>query len=323
MTSPVPFQRSPAGLSSSSRVAAFDVWSTTTAVGIGELLWDVLPGGATLGGAPLNVVVHLARLGMIVRYVTAVGPDELGQRARAEFRRLGLDESLIQTVNLPTGVARVQIDSAGVPEFEIQSPSAYECLAPLPPSTIRTLRHARVLVFGTLAQRSPGMLFTTRRLSEALPAAVRLYDLNLRPGCWDRGLVEALLGLATIAKLNSEEQSILARDFSLPVSSMERFARAAADRFDLRGVCVTRGADGAALLLDDQYVEGASRPVHVADTVGAGDAFSAGLAAGLLAGWPVAAVLDFGSALAATVVSKEGATPEWDLFEVGLFDSRR
>jgi fructokinase len=310
-----------AGALSNGQATALDLWSATAAVGIGELLWDLLPGGPKLGGAPLNTVVHLARLGMAVRYITAVGRDAMGRRARAEVRRLGVHDSLVQTVNLPTGAARVEIDAAGVPNFLIQSPAAYESLDPLPASAVRELRDARVLVFGTLAQRSPGTLTTTRHLSEELREAVRLYDLNLRPGAWNRDLVATLLGLATIAKLNAEEQSIIAREFDLPAVPSERFARAAAARFELQGVCVTRGADGAALLLDDEYAEGAARPVRVVDTVGTGDAFSAGLAAGLVAGWPVAAVLDLGSALAAAVASKAGATPEWDLTEVGLIDA--
>ena len=298
---------------------ALGVWSASTAVGIGELLWDLLPSGPTLGGAPFNAGVHLARLGMTVRYVTAVGPDALGERALAEVQRLGLDSSLIQTADLPTGIARVRIDSAGVPAFEIQSPAAYEGLTTLSASAVGALAGARILLFGTLAQRSPGVLATTHRLSEALPGAERIYDLNLRPGCWDPELVETLLALATVAKLNSEEQSVLARTFALPAST-ERFARAAAERFGLRAVCVTRGADGAALLLDDAYLEGTPRPVRVVDTVGAGDAFSAGIAAGLVARWPIAAVLDLGSALAAVVVARAGAIPDWGLADLGLID---
>ncbi len=286
------------------------------AIGIGELVWDLLPDGPRLGGAPFNVIAHLERLGCETWYLSAVGVDELGARALDEVKRLNVSASFVQTVAVPTGVVRVQLDPFGVPEYEIVSPAAYEALSPVDPTT--TNGAFDILVFGTLAQRSPGTLMTTRRLAEAQPGAVRLYDVNLRRGCWSPSLVEHLLGLATVVKMNEAEAAILADELSLPRDSTAMFSVAMSARFGLRGVCVTRGAHGATLLCDGTYREAKAVPVVVLDTVGAGDAFAAGLAFGITAGWGVESVLELGSRLASLIASRHGAIPGWDPSELGM-----
>ena len=285
------------------------------AIGIGELLWDLLPGGPRLGGAPFNVVAHLRRLGLRASYLTAVGHDELGTRAVDEAGRLGVDTSLIQSTDVPTGIVRVELDAAGVPTYEIVSPAAYEMTAI--PDAGRGESGWDVLVFGTLAQRFGSVLASTRRLSQANQNAVRLYDVNLRRGCWTAGLIAELVALATVVKMNESEAATIALEFGIPGAPPEAFARAFAARAGLRGVSVTRGADGAALLLDGAYRQVRAVPVQVADTVGAGDAFAAGLAFGVAAGWPIEAILDLSSRLAAIVASREGAIPDWDPSELG------
>ena len=302
------------------------------AVGIGELLFDLLPDGPRLGGAPFNVVAHLRRLGLETAYVSTVGRDALGARALAEVGRLGVDASCIAMADVPTGVVRVELDEAGSPTFEIVSPAAYETIEPEQvvafgpaarhaASSSDVITHAPppafgVLVFGTLAQRFPGVLAATRALAARRPA-VRLYDVNLRSGCWTPELVRELTGLATIVKLNAAEAEALADPLGLPRSGTEQFARALADRAGLRGVCVTRGAEGASLLLGGTFVEVPAVPVVVADTIGAGDAFASGLAAGLVRGWPAGAILDLAARLAALVASRHGAIPDWSPSELG------
>lgn len=293
-------------------------WLTMKAVGIGELLWDLLPDGPRLGGAPFNAIAHLHRLGPNATYITAVGRDELGRRALADVERLGVDTAFIQRVGAPTGVARVRLDRGGAPEYEIVSPAAYESLAPLPKRELAGLSDTNVLIFGTLAQRFKVVRAATQAIAHAAPDGLRLYDINLREGCWSPRLVEDLLRIATLAKMNDGERIVLARELSLPAGSVDAFARACADRFALRGVCVTRGDEGASLLLDGVYLEAPAVSVAVADTIGAGDAFTAGLGAGIVAGWPAADTLQLASRLAGVVVSREGAIPDWDLAEIGL-----
>ncbi len=283
--------------------------TTGRAVGVGELLWDLLPDGPRLGGAPFNVIAHLSRLGFATSYVSSVGDDEFGRRALAELRRLSVDPSLIGTVDLPTGTVNVTVDGAGIPAYEIVSPVAYERLAC--PVDAQSTGVFDVLVFGTLAQRFPDVRRATHELAIQGRAALRLYDVNLREGCWTPSLVEELIGLATILKLNEAEAAELGSALSLPAASISDFAAAVVERFGVEGVCVTKGPDGAALLLAGCYAEAPAVPVTVVDTVGAGDAVSAGLVAGITAGRPVEEVLRFASRLAGFVASHEGAIPDW------------
>jgi fructokinase len=284
-------------------------------VGIGELLWDILPAGEQLGGAPFNVVAHLRRFGWSARFISAVGADEYGRRALAEVDRLGIDSSLIAINELPTGLVRVVLDDAGAPSYAIQSPAAYESIPVWadygPPAP-------EVLVFGTLAQCFDGARAATRRLANIAPSALRLFDVNLRFDRWTVALVTHLLDLATLVKLNEDEQRTLSAPLDLPAHSVESFARALADRHALRGVCVTRGAMGAGLLLDGTYVEAPAPIVRVLDTVGAGDAFAAALAHGVFQGWPASETVAVANRLGSLVASRAGASPNWRPDELGI-----
>jgi fructokinase len=286
------------------------------AIGIGELVWDLLPSGPRLGGAPFNTIAHLARFGWGTEYVTAVGRDRLGEAALEELRRIGVSTSLVQVSDRPTGIVRVDVDAAGMPAYEIVSPAAYEALVPLAGDALELASRVDVVVFGTLAQRFPGSREATRRIVERSGRAVRLYDVNLRPGCWDATLVDDLVKVSTVVKLNDLERAAL----DLPGEPIEQFARAMVARYRPRGVCVTRGAAGAALLLDDVYGEAPAPRVHVVDTVGAGDAFSAALVHGLIEDRPVSEILEVATRLAALVSSRAGAIPAWTLGELGIAD---
>ena len=283
-------------------------------VGIGELLWDLLPDGPRLGGAPFNVIAHLARFGCRATYVSAVGRDDLGGRAVAEVGRLGVATSGIQVNDLPTGVARVTLDAAGSPDFAIATPAAYEAIEA--PGQIDG--GADLIVLGTLAQRFTRVRSATQRLVDAAGDAPRLYDVNLRQDCWNPALVGGLMASASVVKMNADEQAVLAHELGLAPSPIERFARTARDRFQLRGVCVTRGAAGAALLLDGVYREAPAPHVDVVDTIGAGDAFCAGLGYGLIQSWTVSEILSVATRLGAFVAARAGAIPDWDPAEIGV-----
>lgn len=286
------------------------------AIGIGELLWDLLPTGPRLGGAPFNVIAHLGRLGCDTAYFSAVGMDELGTRALEEVRRLNVNASFLQRVSLATGVVGVSLDGRGMPEYEIASPAAYEALAAV--ESVRTVGDFDILVFGTLAQRSAGTALTTVKLAEAGRGAVRLYDVNLRPSCWSASLVERLMGLATVVKMNEAEASTLAEALSLDGTSTIAFCKSLCSRFGLESVCITRGARGATLFRDGTCVEADAIPVAVVDTVGAGDAFAAGLAFGIAGGWTSDRVLGLATRLASLIASRPGAIPDWDPSELGV-----
>jgi fructokinase len=291
-------------------------------VGIGEILWDLLPDAPRLGGAPCNVMVNLARLGHRAAYVTAVGADDLGRAARRELEALGLDTSLVATTTRPTGRAEVVLNADGIPHFSIVPDGAYEAvdLSDADVAAIVDTR-PRALVYGTLAQCSDTLRRSTGKLAAALPDALRLYDINLRDGLWDRDLVVELAGLATVVKVNEDEAATIAPFFDTPWPGTEAFCRALAGRLRLRGVSVTAGGEGAGLLLDGVFVESTAPLVTVVDTIGSGDAFCAALVDGILAGAAADNILRRSISLGALVATRPGGTPEWDTAELAAVEA--
>jgi fructokinase len=291
-------------------------------VGIGEVLWDLLPDGPRLGGAPCNVLVHLRRLGHRAAYVTAVGRDELGAAATRELAAHGLDTSFVATAAAPTGRATVELDAAGAPRFSIVPGAAYEEVDLTREDLARLAATApAALVFGTLAQRSATLRRSTRELALALPDGVRLYDINLRTGLWDPALVADLAATATVVKMNDDEAAVVAPFLGATWPGTERFCRELTGRLGLRGVAVTAGAAGGALLIDDVFVESRAPRVPVVDTIGSGDAFAAALVDGLLAGRTAEAILRRSIALGALVATRPGAIPAWDVEELAAVES--
>jgi fructokinase len=185
---------------------------------IGELLWDLLPGGQRLGGAPFNVVAHLRQMGHEVALLTGVGDDERGRAALAEASELGVGTQFMRVVpGVPTGIVHVELDPTGIPRFDIVSPAAYEYVADDRGSVVEAARYAPdAVVFGTLAQRSPSVRHATTVVIEANPGSLRIYDVNLREGCWHPELVDELLSSATVVKLNDDEVRALDRCSTCP-----------------------------------------------------------------------------------------------------------
>jgi fructokinase len=285
-------------------------------LGIGELLWDMFPDGRRLGGAPFNVIAGLQRLGHPAAVLTAVGDDEPGRAAIAEVVALRVDPAFIGvSAGLPTGSVAVVPDPRAGHRFEIESPAAYDALAEVDDATRRIADWSpRAVVFGTLAQRSAGNLALTRTVAMAGPTE-RLYDLNLRDGCWTPGLVRDLLALATIVKVNDTEAATLATILGVGPAPAT-LGQALAGRFGTRLACITRGPAGATLWLDGEVWTADGIPVAVADTVGSGDAFAAGLLHGVLAGLPAPDMLGFANRLGALVASRPGALPAWGIDEI-------
>ena len=292
-------------------------------VGLGELLWDRLPDRDRLGGAPFNVVCHLARLRHRAVFVTAVGCDDLGDAALRELRNRGVDDSFVtQSTSAPTGIARVTLAADGAPTFEIVRPAAYEALR-LDADTIASLAALGpdALVIGTLAHAETDLLARTRALVASLGNPTVVYDVNLRAGWWSIDLVRELAALATVVKLNEDEARELAPALGYPDGGrdIEGFCRTFARRFELRGVAVTAGQANAAILLDSIFTTTTPPRVDVVDTIGAGDAFTAGLVDGLVYDRSVGATLQGAAALGALVASRHGALPEWTLSELARY----
>jgi fructokinase len=297
---------------------------TMLAVGIGEILWDRLPGGDEIGGAPFNVVSHLARFGYPAAYLTAVGQDQPGDAAIAQMVSRGIDATLVGRVaGVPTGLAQVTVSPAGSPAFAIRRPAAFEQWGSVDSVVERVIAMRPLfLVYGTLAQLGPGARAGLAQITSECAGAARLYDVNLREGWWTADVVAELIGLASIVKLSDSEARELAPVLGVTWGDPEPFCRGLAARHGLRGVAVTAGPDAACLLLDGEFALAAPPFAEVEDAVGAGDAFAAGLLDAIGQGHGAAVALRRANALGTLVASRRGAQPPWTEAELTRLESQ-
>ncbi len=278
-------------------------------VGLGEVLWDRLPSGRQLGGAPANFAYHAAALGAEGRVVSRVGADEPGRDLLARLRGLGLPvDAIAVDPAAPTGTVSVAMTDGGHPQYTIHEGVAWDRLV-AGPAERAAVAAADAVCFGSLAQRTPGARAAIAALLDATPAtALRIFDVNLRQHYHSAELIRASLGRANALKLNETELPVLGAQLGLPAGERDALAAlAAAHR--LRAVIHTRGERGCLALVDGIWVEHPGVRVAVADTVGAGDAFTAAFALGLLRGWAPAVIVERATAVAAFVCTQRGATP--------------
>ena len=272
----------------------------------GEILWDVIGDGRYLGGAPLNAAADLVKLGVAAAAVSAVGGDALGRETLARLAGIGVDTSLVATDPvLSTGTALVHPERDGGDRFELPFPVAYDRI-PFDPAAAGPAPDG--LIWGTLAaHRSGTTRASLRRLIAAYPGAVSLYDVNLRKDLYSRALIEELASACTVFKLNEGEAEVLAPLLFGEALDVPAFAARCLAAFGCRWVVVTRGADGAEGFSAEGAFRAAAEPAEVVDTVGAGDAFSAGVMSVLLNGGDLPAALAAGTARGAACVRHAGA----------------
>lgn len=281
--------------------------SSFLCVGIGEVLWDQLPGGSAPGGAPANFAWHAQQLGADARIVSAVGRDAPGASLVAELSRWGLRTDTIGCNEHPTGAVAVSLDRTGSLTYQIREHAAWDHVGPT--TEARSLAaQAHAICFGTLGQRAPTSRQTCRELVAACPG-LRVFDCNLRQGYWSLPVVEESLRLANVFKLNSEELETLAPLLGLRGDDEQRM-RALADRYGLRAVALTRAAAGSALLLDAALAGHGGSPVDVVDTVGAGDAWCAALVMGILRGHDAQRIATHAQSVASFTCTRRGAMVE-------------
>ncbi len=287
------------------------------AISIGEVLWDIVGTSELLGGAPFNFALHLHNLGHRVQFISAVGSDERGQRVLARMRAAGLvTDYVAEVAEHPTGTASVVLDEKRQPRFVINHPAAYD-RPRLSEAEIERLCGGRpeLIYFGTLFQMSLASREVTFQLLAKCPQARRFYDVNLRPNSYEPDLVVDLMERASVVKVSEEEVTIIRSMFSDKATSLEQFCRDYMRKFAWEAVCVTRGADGCVLLRGDRFVVSRGYQVPVSDTIGAGDAFAAALAHGVVTGWAAEQIADFANRVGALVASRAGATPRWTMEE--------
>jgi fructokinase len=281
-----------------------------TIVGLGELLWDLLPSGKQLGGAPANFAYITNLLGDTGIPASRVGLDSLGDEALQRLSQLGLTGAFVQRDPFhPTGTVNVAIDGSGQPRFDISEPVAWDSLE-WTPAWQRLAQTADAVCFGSLAQRSSQSRSTIKSFLQATgPKALRIFDVNLRQNFYDAQTIAESMQLATIVKLNHEELPRIVHLLGLENSPEKDSARLLLQSHDLKLVCVTRGNGGSLLVSAEDCSEHAGFKVKVADTVGAGDAFTAALVHGYLRGAPLAQINETANRVGAWVASQSGAMP--------------
>jgi fructokinase len=250
-----------------------------TVVGLGEALWDLLPVGRHIGGAPLNFAYISSLLGERAAIASRIGTDQLGDELERDLSARGIETKYIQhDASLPTGVVKVMLSAGGQPGYEIQQPAAWDALE-LTPDWKELARQADAVCFGTLAQRSEQSRTTIAAFLQATrPACVRVFDMNLRPPFYSPDVVLNSIRLATIVKLNEDELAQAKTMVGFSNSQSSQDLRPFVKRLGVELVCVTRGGHGSLLATSQQVVEHPGFPVQVVDTVGAGDAFTAAVA---------------------------------------------
>ncbi len=276
----------------------------------GEILWDSVPAGLFLGGAPFNAACHLRKLGFRPMVVSAVGNDLLGEEALDRAKAFGLDTFAITTHrSFPTGIAKVRLDADGVANYHFPEPSAWDRLE-LTDTAHSELALADVLVFGSLATRSePNEELLDSILKET--RALRVFDVNLRAPYDDRLAVLTLAQQADVLKLNGEELAYLS-NLEFTPGNLEGAIGAVASYTGVRRICVTLGADGAAYFDGRRIIMAESPAVEIRDTIGAGDAFTAAFVAGLARDDDMEETLRHACQLGAYVASHDGAIPSYD-----------
>jgi fructokinase len=290
------------------------------ALSIGEILWDLLPDGKHLGGAPFNFGVNLRRCGHQVLFATAVGDDPLGREAREKMRATGIDMRLVETTGrYPTGTVDVAIDAAGEPRYRIHRPAAYDdWICDGKAAEVLAGFEPRWIYFGTLLAHSAEGRRAVEAVLDACPHASRFYDVNLRRNSYSRELVEHLLRLAGVVKMNDRELEPICDWLGIEEGGDAGRAKRLGAAMGWRALAVTRGENGCLIWTADGAAEHPGFRVPIQDTVGAGDAFAAGFLHGLDLGWPLARVAEFANRLGAAIAAHSGATPEWSMEELEL-----
>ena len=275
-------------------------------VGIGEILWDMLPSGKALGGAPANFAYHAQRLGEEGWAVSAIGDDPLG----AEIMDIVTDKKLrniIAVTDKPTGTVQVSLDDKGVPSYNIMEDVAWDNI-PFTPEMEALAARADAVCFGSLVQRMASRDSVLRFLRATRPEALRVFDINLRQHYYSPEVIDESLKLANILKINDDEIRIVADMFGLGADDTAA-CRALVDRYALKLVILTKGADGSEVITADEAIPQVVGKVDVVDTVGAGDSFTAAFVVAYLRGDSLSDAQRLANETAAYVCSCKGAMP--------------
>ena len=282
----------------------------TTVVGMGEALWDMLPEGKKIGGAPANFAYHVSQFGLDSYVVSAVGEDELGTEILANFREKKLG-CMIERVPYPTGTVQVQLDSNGVPCYDIREGVAWDNI-PFTLALESLARQTCAVCFGSLAQRSVVSCETINRFLDVMPdgpGRYKIFDINLRQGFYTKDTLCNSMRKCNILKINDEELVTVSRMFGYPGIDLQDKCWILLAKYNLKMLILTCGVNGSYVFTPGEVSFVETPKVEVADTVGAGDSFTAAFVASILKGLPIPDAHKIAVETSAFVCTQNGAMP--------------
>ena len=279
-------------------------------VGIGEALWDVLPERKKIGGAPANFAYHVSQFGLQSCIVSAVGDDALGKEILDNFREKNLNH-IVETVPYPTGTVQVELDPNGVPQYDIKENVAWDNI-PFTPQLEELAHRTRAICYGSLAQRNVVTRQTINRFIDAMPKDQEnliVFDVNLRQRFYTKEILDESMKRCNVLKINDEELVTISRMLGYPGTDLQSKCWILLGRYDLKMLILTCGVNGSYIFTSGNMSYLATPQVEVADTVGAGDSFTATFTSSIIKGLPMAEAHRRAVEVSAFVCTQHGAMP--------------
>ena len=279
-------------------------------VGIGEALWDVLPEGKKLGGAPANFAYHVSQFGLNSCVVSAVGNDDLGKEIVKKFRDKSLHD-VVETVPFPTGTVLVTLDSNGIPNYEIKETVAWDNI-PYTSKLEELAKYTCAVCFGSLAQRNIVSRETIIRFINAIPDkehTLVIFDINLRQDFYTKEILSKSFEMCNILKINDEELDVISDMFNFSGQAIEDKCYDLLNMYKLKMLILTCGVNGSYIFTNDSFSFMQTPQVNAIDTVGAGDSFTASFVASILKGKSIREAHEIAVKVSAFVCTQNGAMP--------------
>lgn len=280
-------------------------------IGMGEALWDVLPDGKKIGGAPANFAYHISQFGYESRVISAIGKDALGQEILDVFTKKGV-KYILPKVAFETGTVQVTLDEKGIPNYEIKEGVAWDHI-PFTPELEELAKRTRAICFGSLAQRNAESRETIKRFLDTMPDdgnRLKIFDINLRQHFYNKDILTSSLEKCNVLKINDEELIIVEKLFDYPSADMETVCRRILADFNLNMIILTCGVNGSYVFTPTESSFQPTPKVTVADTVGAGDSFTGSFCAALLRDKTIHEAHLLAVTVSAYVCTQHGAMPE-------------
>jgi fructokinase len=278
-------------------------------VGLGEALWDCLPDGSKLGGAPANFAYHASQFGNDAYAISAIGNDALGDQTLKEFDEKHL-KYVMPRVDYPTGTVQVELDEEGIPTYDIKQNVAWDNI-PFTPEIENVAKHCGCVCFGSLAQRNKISRDTIHRFIDTTPmSCLKIFDINLRQNFYTKEIIQESLKACDILKINDEELVTIGRLFGYPGLDIENKCYLILGKYNLKMLVLTCGTNGSYVFAPGVKSYQPTPKVEVDDTVGAGDSFTGSFASAILAGMPIKEAHKLAVEVSAFVCTQPGAMPK-------------